>query len=802
MGSAHNIFGREYTMNIRLKKTISDLKADAGRSILVVSALIIGLWGLGTILVSYRILSNDLNENYLQTTPVHAILTSKDFNRLDLKALRERPEVESAEFRDFAAVRIEVYPNEWIPCWVFGVDDFQQLRLARFFPQKGRHIPLPGTMLIERNGRLISNLDVGKSARIRSGSRNLTIPVTGIIYDPGQAPATQDHFIYAYVDKNTFADITGDPINQRLILKIRSAETKQDVQAGIDSLLNGLKPQEITVTTVKIPKFNEHPHQWQLNTLLFLIGSIGFLAFLMGAVLVSQLMGAILSRQVRQIGILKAVGASRAAIFLIYLTMLLAFGIVSGAIAIPLSIATGYAYSNFVADILNFEILTAHLPAEIYVYLIAASLLLPALLSLPVLLRGTGISVKAALGDYGIRNDKKTRTILASIKSPFNSYLNMAVRNSLRKTRRFVISVLSLALGVAIFTTGFNVRQSLWNLLTSVRHAQQYDVQVVLTEQIPQKKAARLFGSLDNLKKMELWNGGRGELQSRMIHTDAGIGIIALPLNSTIIHPEIVQGKWLQNNDLHGIVMNQQAQDLLNSPAVGQSMELSIKGQKTKVKLSGVIEEFDKPKIYMADTLYDSLANPERRFNSLMFISKNHSYNATIKMKKEIEKIIVSSDLKVMFVMSLAERVKVIFDHLNIILSSIIFLASMVLIVSAIGMSSATGITILERTREIGVMRAIGATPKTIYKLFITEGMVISTIGIALGVFLAWPFSLGASFFFGKLILGEGAVLKYAFSISGFVITLITTIVFSLTASRIPAGSAVKLATRKALAYE
>jgi putative ABC transport system permease protein len=481
--------------------------------------------------------------------------------------------------------------------------------------------------------------------------------------------------------------------------------------------------------------------------------------------------------------------------------MLLFFGTVSGVVAIPLSIATGYAYAGFVARILNFEIMTRYLPPDMYAYLITASLLLPVVFSLPILARGTGVSVKEALSDYGIGVTNKPAAV-AFMKLPFNGALNMAVRNAMRKTRRFAVTVLALALGVAIFNTGFNVRQSLLNLLNQVQQTQKYDVQVALNEQIPREKALSLFRSLDNLEKMEFWNGGRGELQSRMIRADNGIGIVSLPTNSTIIHPAIAEGRWLKMDGRHEIALNQKAIEALNSPAVGKDMELSINGRKVLARLAGVIEEFDKPKIYMADTFYDALANPDHRVNSLMFVAKKRSYREIMALKKDIEKIIVTSDLKVMFVMSQAERVKVIYDHLNIILSSIIFLASLVLVVSAIGMSSSIGMTILERTREIGVMKAIGATPGKIYKLFIAEGMVISAFGIALGVLIAWPLSRGASIFFGKLILGEGAVLKYAFSISGFVITLITTFVFSVVASRIPAGSAVKLTTRKALSYE
>jgi len=112
-------------MNIRLKKVISDLRINPGRIILVIVALIIGLWGVGSILISYTILSRDLNANFVRTSPLHAALTSREFDRLDLAALRSLPEIEHAEFRDFATLRIETHPDEWIPLWLYGVDDFR-----------------------------------------------------------------------------------------------------------------------------------------------------------------------------------------------------------------------------------------------------------------------------------------------------------------------------------------------------------------------------------------------------------------------------------------------------------------------------------------------------------------------------------------------------------------------------------------------------------------------------------------------------------------------------------------------------
>ncbi len=134
------------------------------------------------------------------------------------------------------------------------------------------------------------------------------------------------------------------------------------------------------------------------------------------------------------------------------------------------------------------------------------------------------------------------------------------------------------------------------------------------------------------------------------------------------------------------------------------------------------------------------------------------------------------------------------------VLVVIVFLAMLVLVVSAMGMVSATSINIMERTREIVVLRAIGATPKIIYNLFVTEGMMVSIVSIFIGLLLSWPLSIVAARFFGDLMLD--APLKFTLSHTGLVITLLATIIFGWLASRIPARRANNVSTREALSYE
>lgn len=795
-------------MNNQLKKAFRDLSGNPRRSLTVVLALVLGLWGVGMVFVSYFVLMRDLNTNYQNTVPAHAILYSNEFKQLDLSRLQTlNKQVTKAEFRDFSLNRIEINPDVWVPLWLYGVADFQQFNLAKILPEQGKRTPDKGTILIERDGQNISNIRVGTAPRVRIGSNVRRLSVSGICFDAAQAPATQDAFIYAYTDQQTFSQITGLPSGQRLILRFADVQNANDVNVQIQQLSLFLAQQYgIKLTRIDVPKFNEHPHQWQLNTLLLLIGTIGLLAFVMAAVLVSQLMRAILASQVRQIGIMKAIGASTSQIFSIYLLILLLIGAAAGLLAVPLAVVSGYGFSFFVAGKLNFDILTLQLPVWVYSIMIISSLLMPVLLSLPVLYAGTRVSVREAITDYGISGQKISllHWNIQHWNLPYTWLL--AFKNSFRNMARLSVTIAAMSLGVAIFSTGFNVRQSLWNLLSGLKNELRYDVQIALSEPISPQKAKELFGKLPNIAQMETWTGGHGEVQSKVVATDKGAGIVALPIQSPMLNLDIRQGRWLQpqsSGNAAEIIMNQQAWALYQNPAVGSDFAITLgSGQTVRVRLVGVAEQFEKPKIYFDQQIYNALANPSGQINTILFRAKNTDYTKVLELKANIENRITESDLKVLYVMSQAQRVKIIYDHLDIILSTIVLLSFLVLSVSAVGMASATGISIGERTREIGVMRAIGASPQQIYGLFVREGMIISILSIGVGLLMAYPLSQLAAVFFGNLMLGEEATLNYAFSVWGVVITLAVTVAFGWLASRIPAQAALKISTHQALSYE
>jgi putative ABC transport system permease protein len=127
-------------------------------------------------------------------------------------------------------------------------------------------------------------------------------------------------------------------------------------------------------------------------------------------------------------------------------------------------------------------------------------------------------------------------------------------------------------------------------------------------------------------------------------------------------------------------------------------------------------------------------------------------------------------------------------------------MAILMAVVGTLGLTSTISMNVLERTREIGVMRAIGATPKKIRNLIILEGLTIGILSIA----LAFIVSLGLSYFMGEFIgrISFRTPLTLTISLVAIVVWILIVTIGSYLASILPAKKANIITTREALSYE
>ncbi len=150
--------------------------------------------------------------------------------------------------------------------------------------------------------------------------------------------------------------------------------------------------------------------------------------------------------------------------------------------------------------------------------------------------------------------------------------------------------------------------------------------------------------------------------------------------------------------------------------------------------------------------------------------------------------------------MRLVDTRKQIEDHLLILATFLVLMSVLVLLVGGLGLASTMSINVLERTREIGVMRAIGASTGSILQTIVTEGTIIGGLSWVLALIISWPVSVFVSNTFGMTFFD--APLRFAVSLPGIFIWLAISICFAALASLYPAWSATQLTVRQILAYE
>jgi putative ABC transport system permease protein len=139
-------------------------------------------------------------------------------------------------------------------------------------------------------------------------------------------------------------------------------------------------------------------------------------------------------------------------------------------------------------------------------------------------------------------------------------------------------------------------------------------------------------------------------------------------------------------------------------------------------------------------------------------------------------------------------------SQFNIVIGMLLTLAVIVALVGGIGLMGSLSISVVERTREIGVMRAIGAGSGTMMGMFVMEGVLQGL--------LSWAMAVPVSFILGKRLanaLGQTmfeANLDFAYNFEAVLIWLVMILVISTLASILPARNATVISVRESLAYE
>jgi putative ABC transport system permease protein len=136
----------------------------------------------------------------------------------------------------------------------------------------------------------------------------------------------------------------------------------------------------------------------------------------------------------------------------------------------------------------------------------------------------------------------------------------------------------------------------------------------------------------------------------------------------------------------------------------------------------------------------------------------------------------------------------------DVLVYFMLVMAILIAVVGGLGLTGTMSINVLERTREIGVMRAIGASNADIQGIVIVEGMVIGLISWVISILLAFPITAILTYGVGSAIMQ--APMPAVYGLSGVLAWLVGILFIGTVASALPARRASRLTVRETLAYE
>jgi putative ABC transport system permease protein len=162
----------------------------------------------------------------------------------------------------------------------------------------------------------------------------------------------------------------------------------------------------------------------------------------------------------------------------------------------------------------------------------------------------------------------------------------------------------------------------------------------------------------------------------------------------------------------------------------------------------------------------------------------------------ELEGLLEDHGLRVEGTLPVAVLRGAVADHMKVLVAVLVALAVLMAVVGTLGLASSMSINVFERTREIGVLRAIGASPARVLRLILGEGLITGVLSLPLSL----PLSAGIATLIGQMAFRTP--LPLAVAVGGALGWVALVVLGSLAATLVPARRAARMTSREALAYE
>lgn len=800
-------------MRPRWHKVLSDLLGSKTRSLLVIASIGVGLFAVGLIANMYVINNQDMRAGFSAVNPANIYTFTNTFDEDLVDHVRHVSGVRQAEGVFSFTLRVRGADGQWTPLHLQAIPDITGHQINLLNLKEGQWPPADREIVIEifKSNDLPARIGGDLELELPSG-KTRRLKLVGLVNDQTVGSTDSGGFFLApvqgYITMDTLEWLEM-PRTMNLLLST-VAENNTDtahIRQVSNRVSRAVEQSGRTVYSAGVRASDNHPNGVYVEAISAVLFVLGFLVVFLSGFLITNTLASLLNQQIHQIGVMKTIGASRGQIASIYMVQIFFFGLLAFVIAQPLSSISSYYLLDFVSGAVNVELQGYRTIQEVVWLQLALALIIPQAASLIPILQGTSVTTVEALSGFNQSAPDSQGWVsrqLQKIRS-LPRPISLSLRNTFRRRGRLILTLFTLTLGGAVFMATLNTQGALTSYIDQIGRYFLADITLTLKESNRVDRITALLKEIPDVAEVEAWTGASADLILADGSTGERIGLLAPPANSPFVKAVVLEGRWMLPEDENAIVVNERFREIFPDLKPGDTIQAKISGKKTDLVVVGFFQLTGKSGGYLAYIPYDFLSQQLHQTNHaaayrIRAAKANTTQEEQEALGRRLEKLLESRGIEVAEVETGHSLTTTTADGLNILTTLMLILALLTAVVGSIGLAGTMSMNVMERTREIGIIRAIGASDRAVMNSVMIEGVLIGLMSWVLSVLVSFPIT---SLMSNAIIMALfGAAAKFIFNPLGVILWLVIVLILSALSSVMPAQKAASLTIREVLSYE